>query len=204
MTRAKIVLVALMTIPLAGCLLSGKPKTASATPAPPQPVAPAPPVEPLSIPQTQVELPAFQEVKSDALVTDPKVESAPPAPKPVTQAPPKKSNAPSTSKPVDAAPPPDPAPAPEPEALPIRPPIQEILPADAQKQLQASAHKHQADTLALLSAAKPHTANQKRAKAEIDQFLKQSQQAETAGDMRTADQLAERAYVLAKELQSGK
>jgi hypothetical protein len=202
MTRVKIVFVALMTIPLAGCLLSGKPKTVAATPAPPQPTAPATPAEPLSIPQTQVDLPAFQEVKSDALVTDPKVESAPPAPKPAATPPAKKSNAPPPAKPTDAAPPPDPAP--EPEAVPTRPPIQEVLPPDAQKQLQDSAHKHRVETQALLSAAKPHTANQKRAKAEIDQFLKQSQQAETDGDMRTADQLAERAYVLAKELQSGK
>jgi hypothetical protein len=201
MTRVKIVLVALMAIPLAGCLLSGKPKTIAAAPAPPQPAAPATPAEPLSIPQTQVDLPASQPVKAEALVTEPKVESVPPAPKPVPPPARKPSNTPPPSKPADA-PPPDATP--EPETAPPRPPIQEILPADAQKQLQDSAHKHQTDTVALLSSSNPHTANQKRAKAEIDQFLKQSQQAETAGDMRLADQLAERAYILARELQSGK
>ena len=55
-----------------------------------------------------------------------------------------------------------------------------------------------------MKGVKPKTENQKRTKAEIDQFIKQSEDAETAGDMRKADQLAERAFVLAKELQSGK
>ena len=43
-----------------------------------------------------------------------------------------------------------------------------------------------------------------KAKEAIEQFLKQSTDAEAAGDVRLADQLAERAYVLAKDLQNGK
>jgi hypothetical protein len=93
-------------------------------------------------------------------------------------------------------------PAPE----PARPPIQEILPADVAKQLQASAQKHQADARSLLAAAQRRllSAGERRKVADIDQFLKQSEQAELSQDMRSADQLAERAYILAKELQSGK
>jgi len=56
----------------------------------------------------------------------------------------------------------------------------------------------------LMNGARLHTADQRRTKAAIDSFLKQSTDAETAGDPRLADQLAERAYVLAKDLQNGK
>jgi hypothetical protein len=99
--------------------------------------------------------------------------------------------------------PPDPPPAAEPEQ-PTRTPITEILPADVEKQLTDSVHDHQKKANALLAVAKPRTANQRRAVAEILQFLKQSEQAESVKDMRLADQLSERAYTLAKELQGGK
>jgi hypothetical protein len=203
MTRAKVVLVAVMTVPLAGCVLSGQPKTVAAGPPPPQPTATAPPPEPLSIPQTHVDLPPPQPVDPDALKPEQHVDQTPPAPaKPPApvQRPQHASGPPAaSSKPADPAPPP----AAEPEQ-PARPPIQEILSPDAEKQLRDSAHKHEADTLLLVKGVKPKTENQKRTKAEIDQFLKQSEDAEAAGDMRKADQLAERAFVLAKELQSGK
>lgn len=201
MRRAKAVLVAVITIPLAGCVLSGKPKVA-AIPAPPQTTTPATPPEPLSIPQTHVDLPAPQPVNPEALATAP-----PPEPAPRTPA---KPAAPSTRQPRTgtggAAPlpkTPDQPLAPEPEQ-PVRTPIGEILSADEQESLRKSAHGHQAETRALLAGAKPKTANQSRTLTEIRQFLKQSEDAENAGDMRLADQLAERANILAKELQSGK
>jgi hypothetical protein len=199
MTRVQVVLVAVITIPLAGCVLSGKPKTVAATPAPPQKAAPAPPSEPLSVPQTQVQLPAAQQWDPKALeITTPPVEPAPPAPSkpaaPPPRVPSRAANLPKT---------PDPPPVAEPEQPP-RPPIQEMLSPDAEKQLRDSAHDHRAGARSLLSGAKIRTANQKRAKTEIDQFLKQSEDAENTGDMRLADQLAERAHILAKELQSGK
>jgi methylthioribose-1-phosphate isomerase len=78
------------------------------------------------------------------------------------------------------------------------------MPDDEKNRLRDEAHGHQEETRKLLREAKPKTANQKRAQDEINQFLKQSQEAENAGDMRMADQLAERAHILAKELQSGK
>jgi hypothetical protein len=198
MRRAKVVLVAIMTIPLAGCFLSGKPKTVAAAPAPPQTAAPTPPPEPLSIPQTRVDLPAPQPLNPDALATTPPVEPAsqvqakPPAPAP---------------RPAHVAVPapktPDPPPPVEPEQ-PVRAPIQEVLSPDDQKQYKDKAHEYQANTHAALKGAKPHTANQKRQEQEITNFLKQSEQAENTGDLRLAVQLAERAYILAKELQSGK
>jgi hypothetical protein len=201
MRRAKVFLVAVMTISLAGCVLSGKPKAVAAAPAPPQPAALAPPAEPLSIPQTQVDLPAPQPVKPAALVTElPEQASQPEPAKPPEPVKPPPRNSSTTAPPKTT---PDPQPAADP-IEPARPPIREIVPPDEQKVLLERAHKNQAETQTLLAGVKPHTNNQERAVAEINQFLKQSEQAESTGDMRLADQLAERAYILAKELQSGK
>jgi hypothetical protein len=199
MRRAKVALVAALAIPLAGCVWSGKPKTVATVPAPPMPAAPAPPREPLSIPQTHVILPAPQPVNPEALVTAPPAEPAPPVQ--VRPA------APPPSRPAHAqTQPPKPVDPPPPE--PSRPPIQEILPADEEKQFQVHAEQRQAAARALLAVAakgRGHlTAKEKKAMADIDQFLKQSEQAEASKDMRSADQLADRAYILAKELQSGK
>jgi len=198
MRCAKVVLVAVITIPLAGCVLSGQPKTVPTGPAPPQAAAPVPPPEPLSIPQTHVELPAPQPLNPDALNTAQTVETAPPAP----AKPPAQTKAPQHLAPAQPKPP-DPQPQAEPEQPP-RTPIQEILTDDEKRVLRDRAHGHRAEAGSLLASAKPRNANQRRAEAEIRQFLKQSTEAESAGDMRLADQLAERADTLAKELQSAK
>jgi hypothetical protein len=203
MTRAQVLLVAVLAIPLAGCVLGGKPKTVAAAPAPPKPAVPAPPPEPLSIPQTQVELPAPQTFNQDALNTAPQEETRPQAQtKPATQAP--KPRAPAPQPRTTDAQPPVPEPAAEQPTEPARAPILEIMPDAEKNRLRDEAHGHQEETRKLLREAKPKTANQKRAQEEINQFLKQSQEAENAGDMRMADQLAERAHILAKELESGK
>lgn len=198
MRRAKVVLVAVMTIPLAGCVLSGKPKTVVAGPPPPQPAAPAPPSEPLSIPQTEVVLPAPQPFDDNALNTAQPVEPT----APVQTRPPAPPTRPTHAN-SGPSKPPDIPPAPEP-VEPSRPPIHETPSVEEQKQLLASAHDNQDKTRKLLASARPHTADQRRAKEEIAQFLKQSMDAENAGDIRLADQLSQRALVLAKELQSGK
>ena len=89
---------------------------------------------------------------------------------------------------------------------PPRTPIQEILPADVQKQFRDSARRHKAEIRVLLDQAKGRrlTPNEKNTVATINQIVKQSDQAERSQDMRAADVLAERAHILAKELQSGK
>jgi len=202
MKRAQLALVAAAILPLAGCVLSGKPKPVAATPAPPQTAAPAPPREPLSIPQTNVELPPPQEIKPDALNTvtpeeTTQTQSKPPAaPKPPATHP---QNAVPTKPPDTQQAQPE-QPAPE----PARTPISEILSPDEQKDYKEKAHKFQSDTLAVLAGARPRTPNQRRQKEEINDFLKRSQQADESGDLRMALQLAERAYTLAKELQGGK
>src|SRR5690349_950623 len=71
MRRAEVLLMIAIAASSAGCSFR-KPQTAKAAPAPPRPVAPAtpaPPPEPLSIPQTNVYLPAPQPVTPEALAT---------------------------------------------------------------------------------------------------------------------------------------
>ncbi len=202
MTRAQVLLVAVLTIPLAGCVLGGKPKTVATAPAAPKPIVPPTPPEPLSIPQTQVELPAPQTLDPGALTTTPQEEPPPQAQtKPATQTP--RPRAPAPPRATDTQPP-VPEPAAEQPTEPARAPIHEIMPDAEKNRLRDEAHGHQEETRKLLREAKPKTANQKRAKDEINLFLKQSEEAENAGDMRMADQLAERAHILAKELESGK
>src|SRR5262252_3897728 len=68
----RVILAACLAFGLSGCVLSKNPKTVAAVPATPKP-APAPPAapptppEPLSIHQTNVELPAAQPISNDAL-----------------------------------------------------------------------------------------------------------------------------------------
>lgn len=197
MRRVEVILVAAMALSLGGCAPLGKKKPVAVAPAPPQPPPPAPAPQPLSIPQTQVELPAPQPVDPDALATAPPAEPPAPAqpkpvPAPVRRAPPQ----PPQPKADPAPPPPE----------PTRPPIQEVLPAEVRKQLQASAQRHKAETRALLTQAQRRrlTASERSTVARINQFVKLSDDAEQSGDMRSADELAERAHILAKELQSGR
>jgi hypothetical protein len=190
---------------MAGCVLSGKPKTAATPPPPKTATAATTPAEPLSIPQTNVDLPRPQRIEAGALDTAPTPTPAPQAQTkpPVTKPPVIPRPATTQAKPAEA-PPPDPPPT---EAAPEAPhpeKIHEILSADEQNKLRDSAHSNQAEAKKLLAAVKPHTADQQRTWAEVDQFVKQSVQAEATGDMRMASQLAERANVLAKDLQSGK
>jgi len=186
---------------MAGCALNGKPKsiTPSAPPQPQSPASstPAPPSEPLSIPQTQVELPPLQPVNQEAIAAAalPEPAEAPPAPKPVRRT-------------TGGAPPPKPesaAPAATP-AEPERAHIQEIVPADELRRYRESADAHKRETRQLLQQARAHrlTSDQNKVVKRIEVFLTQSDDAEKRGDMRQADALAERGLALAKELAGGK
>jgi heme-binding NEAT domain protein len=120
---------------------------------------------------------------------------------------PRKPAAAQTKPRLPAAPKPSEPPAPDPETAPQRPPIQEIVPADEEKRLEASVQKHKADIISLKAQAQQGhrlTANQKSMLVKIDQFVAQCDQAKSTGDMRSADEFAEKANILAKELQSGK
>jgi hypothetical protein len=204
MRRAEAILTAALTLSLSGCVLGGKPKTVQAAPPPkpapapaPAPAAPAP----LSIPQTQVQLPPPQPINPDALAPNPPEEPVGGAPTP----PRNRNRGGQTGAPRDTTPavsPPAPAPAPE----PTRPKIEEIVPAAEQKQLQESASAQRRDVRQILDKMRSHrlNANQKTLRTSIESFLGLSEQAEKRNDMRSAQALAERALVLARELQGGK
>jgi len=195
MRRIQAILVAALAISMAGCVLSGKPKAVPPPPPPPQPVALEPPPAPLSIPQTHPDLYEPQPVDPKALVTAQPVE--PPAPVQVKPTPPPPARRPPTAQPKPADPPP---------AETSRPPIQEILPADLQKQLQASVQNYKSETRTLLAQAQRRrlTVEERNKVASITQFLKLSEEAETGRDLRSAEQLAARACLLARDLQNGK
>lgn len=209
MRRVDLVLAALMTLFLSGCVLRGKQPQQKATvaPPPPKPIQAPPPASapgPLSIPQTHAELPAPQPINPDALATATQPEGPPDnqptpriprrAPGPVA-GPPK----PPDTPPVQAQTPP-PAPA---TAEPERPRVQEIVPAAELKRLQEAAQARKREIRKALEEAQAHrlSSPQRALVPRIQSFLQLSDDAEVRGDMRQADALAERAQVLARELQ---
>ena len=191
MKPVEAILAAALLFGLAGCAARAKPPAPAAAPA-----APAPPPQPLSIPQTQVQLPRPQPLDPDSLST------ALPAAAPPAAAPPAANKPPQTTR-HQAAPPPKPE---TPPAEAARPPIQEILSANVQQQLRQSAQDHQRQALQLVAQAQRRslTAAEQALITRINQFVKSSSEAERTGDLRSADDLAGRAHILAKELQSGK
>lgn len=202
------IITAAMAIVLAGCVLKGKPPAAAAAvPPAPKPVttpapAPAAPPPPLSIPQTHAELPAAQPLTAEALATT-EPPGEPPAPPP---APPKKGRSqPATPRPKpEAAAPANPPvaatpPAVEPEP---RPRIQEIIPAEDLNRLRASANLHKEQIKQRLDHLPKRglTKEQRDMVETIRSFVRLSDEAERNGDMRKANELAERGAVLAQGL----
>ena len=191
-----------LVISLAGCVLKGKPKVA--TPPAPAPVvaAPAPPPPPavLSMPQTQVQLPPEQPVDPEALTP-----ATPPAGPPSEAPPPRASRprrAPAAPATTVAEPPATPPATTEPE----RGPVQEML-SDAEK----TRLKNNADTQTralrawLNSSRGRHFLNRNDpTAARIQALVKASDEAAEKGDMREASDLADRAVVFMRELQSGR
>jgi len=204
MGRVEAIIGVALAISMAGCAVM-KPKTPAIVAAPPLPATPSNlKPEPLSIPQTQVELPPFQPVNPDALTTVQPPEPAAPAVEPAAapKPPRRTTGAPPKPKPEVTPPPAQPAPPVEPE----RPPIQEIVSADERKHEQESGDGHKREIRQLLAQAKAHrlTSEQNKMVKRIQAFVAQSDEAEKRGDMREADALAERGLVLARELAGGK
>jgi hypothetical protein len=194
--KAKALLTAVLAVALSGCVLRGKPVKTAAVPATPKPaVTPppaAPPPAPLSIPQTRVTLPAPQPLDSAAFDVEPI-----PEPQPVIPPPPRSRRA----SPPAATPPAVATPAPEPP----RETVQEIVPTaelNHLKELVKSRRQEVNRILAQVGKRTPTKARQ-NAIATIKSFLTLSEEAESRNDMRQADGFVERAWILAKELQSG-
>src|ERR1035438_2423785 len=187
--NAKALLTVAAGIVLAGCSLRSKPAKSAVAPAAPKPVvapAPAAPPPALSIPQTHVELPKPQPVDPAALATEPK----PPEP---------------------PEPPPAPVPArPRRAAAASRPETREtfqevVSPAELKRlQDQALARRHEANQILEQLGRRQLTGAEQNVAATIRNFLALSEEAEKHNDPRQANSLAERAQILAKELQSGK
>jgi hypothetical protein len=195
--KDKVLLTALLSMVLAGCTLRGKPKAVvppiapkpAATPAP----APAPP-PPLSIPQTHVELPKPQPVDPAALVVD--ITPREPEPEPQTAVPTR------SRRTTPASTPTPPAATPPPEAP--RETFREMVSPSESKRLmdQALNRRREANQiLDQLSKRSTLTPAQKNVISTIRNFLTLSDEAEKHNDPRQADSFAERAQILAKELQ---
>jgi hypothetical protein len=203
--KAKALLAALFGILLAGCSLRGNPAKSAAPPAAPKPVvnpAPAPPPPALSIPQTRVELPEPQPVDPAALAT----ETTPPEPPP--EPPPAAAPARSRRGIPAVAPAGQPASPPAAAASPTEPreTVQEIIPPVESKRLRdlAQGRRREANQILDQFGRRPKNNAQQNVADTIRNFLALSEEAEKHNDLRQADALAERAQILAKELQSGK
>jgi hypothetical protein len=197
-------LMALLIVPLAGCMLgTSKP---AAVPAAPQPVVVQPPVPdaPLSIPQTAVVLPSPQPVNPGAIPATP-AEPVSPAPKPDT-------TAVAPQRPPRRPPAGPPKPEPEPEAetpaapaiqpLEEKPTIQPILTPDEQKKIKIVIDGYKREINDWLKRAQAHQSSSNHALVErISSFVGQSDEAAKRGDLTQAENLYQRALVLAKELQ---
>ena len=200
--KAKALFTVLAGILLAGCSLRGKPAKLAVPPAAPNPVvtpAPTPPPPALSIPQTGVELPKPQPVDAAALATETAPPAEPPEPPPAASpARPRRAN-PAASQPAvpaaAATPPPEP-----------RETFQEIVSPAELKRLQdrALARRREANQILDQLSRRQLTGAEQNVAATIRNFLALSEEADKHHDPRQADALAERAQILAKELQSGK
>jgi hypothetical protein len=202
MRKAAFILVPALAVLLAGCVLPGKQPVARTTPAAPAPAAKstAPP-QPLSVPQTQADIPPEQPVSDAALAAgdvsqDTPGPATPPRParrNPVQPPPTAPAHAESTPTPPAAT-----------TEEPARAPIQEVLSAEESKRLHDSAADHKREIRRLLDQAHLRRLNSHDLSVvtRIEGLVKLSDDDEAKGDMREADALAERALVLARDLDS--
>lgn len=206
MKRCAPIAAAVLATAMAGCIIHGKQN--AVTPPVPVPAAavPAKSNEPLSLPQTHVQLPPAQPpLDPDALDTQqqPTLRNLPPAtqtPSPVVT--PRRT-------PVTASTPPKPdPPEPAPPAVtePPRPSIQELLPESKQNQLKEAATANRKQVRAWLDAhsTQRFTGQAKQTRDTIQSLLKASEEAERRGEFPEAAQLAERAFSLLKGLPGGR
>lgn len=180
---AQTALALLLMLSSTGCTWFGRKPKVAATPPQPHPVVTAPPVttpepEPAQPPQVQPE-PA-QQVPTPA-PAQPQPAPVPPKPKPVVQTPK----------------PPAPAPAPAP------PSFGQILSPQQQTELRNSYQQNAQFARQVLGQVKGRALSREQAETanRIRSFLSQADEAQ-AKDPATAAQLAQRAQILARDLQS--
>ena len=210
MKRITLSLALSLGLALAGCTARGNPQ--AKTPAPPSPSAarpaqaetrPAEPAgEPLSIPQTQVRLPKAQPIDPEALATQPVILPDPP---PVNPSVPRARRAPTAAQAKPETPPDVTADVTHPAETP-RPRIEPLLPADERRQLIEETDKRlrQAEDLVDRLSARALNNDQRSAVERIRSFTKQSRQALDRSETQQAVELANRALLLAQELERAK
>lgn len=199
--NAEFTLVLALAVLLGGCLLHGKKPMAQNTPAAPAPAAKsASAPQQLSVPQTNIEIPPPQPVSQKALAAgqSPQDVPEPAAPQHTVR----RTVGPPAVTPARPEPPPPPPVTEE----PARAPVQEVLSAPDRKRLQDSAGESKREIRRLLDLVRVRHLNdhEKSVVVRIEGMVKLSDDAEAKGDMREADALAERALVLAKDLESGR
>ncbi|HTP33097.1 MAG TPA: hypothetical protein VMJ75_13055 [Candidatus Acidoferrales bacterium] len=186
------------TLALAGCAARAKtPVAATAPPKSPLPAAPATP-PPLSTPQTTIELPKPQPVDPAALETEAPPPPLPEPPAPSRPSPPRSRTAPRT-EPVA---PPAATPVPEPP----RQQFQEIISPTELKRFQDSAQARKRDVARILDSLKSRHLSKAQATivTNIRSFVDLSNEAENRNEMRMADMLAEKAQILARNLDNAR
>jgi len=187
-----------LAIALAGC--AARAKSVAANPAAAKPVSPVTPPAPvpLSTPQTQFELPKPQPIDPAATATEvqPPAPAEPPLPT-RTLTPPRRTPAVRT----------EPATTPQPPVVSLEPerlPVQSVISAADLKRFQESAQNRKREVLRILAQLKHPTKSQQIVVNSIRSFVALSDEAEKRNDMGQADALAERAQILAHNLQNGK
>jgi len=190
----------LLVLLLSACDLKVK---QAKTPPPPQPAVaraeppPTPPSnEPLSIPQTQVRLPEPQPIAADAVATPP-TPPEPAAPRPKTKRPQPRQATASSSKPEPV----ETTDAPPATDLPPRR-MEPVLPEEQRRQRieEISNRLHEVDETLTRVIARGLSESQKHAVERIRNFATRAYQAKDQGDIKTASGLADRALLLAQEL----
>ena len=199
--RGTVVLIIVSLLGLVSCAKRAPKAAVPVTPVAPKPVAPAPPPPPppLSTPQTRVELPEYQPLDPAALNTQSTAQDTPPVVKPPA--------APRKPQPAPAVPPPaTPPPATTAPAESPRIAIQEVISPVEFKRLQDQVQGRRREVnqiLEQLGKRKP-VRGQQTIVNDIRNFMSLSDEAEKRNDIRQADAFAERAQILARDLQNGK
>ncbi len=190
----------LLVLLLSACEL--KVKQAKTPPAPQPTVAravppPTPPSnEPLSIPQTQVKLPEPQPIAAEAVATPP-TPPEPASPRPRSRKPQPRPASASPAKPEPA----ETAETPPATDLPPRR-MEPVLPEEQRRQRieEISNRLHEVDEMLTRVTARGLSESQKHAVERVRNFAARAYKAKDQGDIQTASGLADRALLLAQEL----
>jgi hypothetical protein len=199
------ILIVSLSLAVAACKMQLRP--AKTPPAPQaatakaEPQQTAPPSEPLSIPQTQVRLPRPQPIDPEALATPPIILPEPPTPRPTNRSGKRQNPAATSPLPIkpEQAEPVEPPPA---NAEALRPRVEPVLPPDERRQLieDVSSRLKQVDQMLGRLNSRRLSEAEKNSVARIHSFEALSRQALERGEAQQASALADRALLLAQEL----